>query len=389
MVLDQQANVPRAVLLAQAPAGGETVSDKVAATPALDLNSPPVRSIEWIGGIDGYARIIDQTLLPTETRYLDIQTPEQMWEAIRSLRIRGAPAIGIAAAMGVVLGLRGGNYTTGAEVVARACEVADYLATSRPTAVNLFWALDRMRRVAKETRQESPDVVRRRLLSEAEAIRAEDAALCRRIAEHGAPLMPDEGGVLTHCNTGGLATAELGTALGVIVAAVARGKRLRVFVDETRPLLQGARLTTWELQQWGIPHELICDSAAAYLMRSEQVNAVIVGADRIAANGDVANKIGTYMLAISAARHAVPFYVAAPHSTFDLSLASGDKIPIEQRSAEEVCTIRGVRVAPAGTSARNLAFDVTPAELITAIITDRGVISPVTAESVRAVLGDS
>ncbi len=352
----------------------------------IDLDRPPVRSIEWVGEVDGCARIIDQTLLPTEQRMLDIETPEQMWEAIRSLRIRGAPAIGIAAAMGVVLGLRGRTFADAAEIVARVDQVADYLATSRPTAVNLFWALERMKRVARTQAEVGPEDLVRRLLAEAEAIRAEDAALCRRIAENGADLLPNQGGVLTHCNTGGLATAELGTALGVIVAAVARGKDLHVYVDETRPLLQGARLTTWELAQWGIAHTLICDGAAAHLMREGKVHAVVVGADRIAANGDVANKIGTYGLAVLARFHGVPFYVAAPHSTFDLDLTSGSQIPIEYRSDDEVRTVRGVPIAPQQTAALNPAFDVTPAELIAAIITDRGVIAPVAEQNVRRVI---
>ena len=351
------------------------------------FDEPPVQSIRWLGDATGAAEIIDQTRLPEELVRLRITTAQQMWEAIRSLRIRGAPAIGIAAAMGLVVGLQPERNQPLSSYRARLADLADYLATARPTAVNLFWALQRMRRVAHQSEAQDAAELHEQLYREALAIRQEDAQLCRRIAIHGARLMPRHGSVLTHCNTGGLATAELGTALGVIVAAWCQGAELHVFVDETRPLLQGARLTTWELRQWGIPHTLLCDNAAAQLMHQGDLQAIIVGADRIAANGDTANKIGTYALAVLARHHRIPFYVAAPYSTFDPQLDSGDEIPIEQRPAEEVTQLNGQSVAPPGTSAFNPAFDVTPAELITAIITDRGVISPVNSQTIKAVLG--
>ena len=350
------------------------------------LDNPPVRSIRWVGDELGYPEIVDQTRLPGELAQVRIDTARQMWHAIRSLQIRGAPAIGIAAAMGLVAELRSLCEAPLSEYLERLHRAADYLATSRPTAVNLFWALHRMRAVAERDQWGSSRELHRALFREALAIRDEDAELCRRIATHGWSLLPRDGGVLTHCNTGGLATAELGTALGVIVAAWCRGHDIHVFVDETRPLLQGARLTTWELAQWGIPHTLLCDNAAAQLMREGRVQAVIVGADRISASGDTANKIGTYGLAVLARHHSIPFYVAAPYSTFDLNIDSGQQIPIEQRPAEEVTCPRGVRFAPDGTPAYNPAFDVTPAELITAIITDRGVVSPVSADTVRSLV---
>ncbi len=353
------------------------------------LENPPVRSIRWVGDEFGCPEIIDQTQLPDQLVRLRIESAEQMWQAIRSLRIRGAPAIGIAAAMGLVAELRSRHDAPLEHYLYHLQATIDYLATARPTAVNLFWALDRMRAVARSRSWDSSTALHRALHAEALALRDEDAALCHRIAQHGAELLPKRGGVLTHCNTGGLATAELGTALGVIVAAWCRGHELHVYVDETRPLLQGARLTTWELAQWGTPHTLLCDNAAGQLMREGKVQAVIVGADRIAANGDTANKIGTYSLAVLARHHAIPFYVAAPYSTFDLQLRSGREIPIEQRPATEVTEPRGVRFAPAGTEAYNPAFDVTPAELITAIVTDRGVIRPVTAEAIARTLGEA
>ncbi|MFO7898081.1 MAG: S-methyl-5-thioribose-1-phosphate isomerase [Planctomycetota bacterium] len=342
----------------------------------------PVPTIEWVGEIDGHVRLLDQTLLPIERRFVECRDVETVWEAIRSLRVRGAPAIGIAAAMGLVLGVRDGAVADGAELLAEVERVADYLATARPTAVNLFWALDRMKRVAEESSDRPPDEIRRRLLAEANAIREEDRAVCRRIGRHGAELIKDGDTVLTHCNAGALATADYGTALACIYTAHEQGKQVRVFADETRPLLQGARLTTWELMEAGIETTLICDSTAALVMKQGKVNLVIVGADRIAANGDTANKIGTYGLAVLAGEHDVPFYVAAPLSTFDLSLEAGAEIPIEERSGDEITCGFGRRTAPEGVRTYSPAFDVTPAHHITAIVTERGVISYPTTKAI-------
>jgi methylthioribose-1-phosphate isomerase len=331
------------------------------------------RSIQWVGGTDGFLRLLDQTLLPTATAYRDCHSVADVWEAIRSLRVRGAPAIGVAAAYGVVIGVRSQPLA----------EVTAYLRTSRPTAVNLFWALERMERHFHAL---NGDDTLRQLLDEAHAVYAEDAATCRAIGAAGADLIRDGMGVLTHCNTGGLSTAEYGTALAVMFTAAAEGRRFRVFADETRPLLQGARLTMWELQQHGIDATLLCDNMAAQVMKEGRVRLVIVGADRIAANGDTANKIGTYGVAVLAKHHGIPFYVAAPVSTFDLSLPSGDAIPIEQRDPREVTHGFGRQTAPEGVAVYNPAFDVTPHTLISGIITERGVIAPVNAETVRAVV---
>ena len=324
------------------------------------------KSIEWVGDSDGFLRLIDQTQLPTTLAYRDCRTVEDVWEAIKSLRVRGAPAIGIAAAYGVVIGVRGGR---------RLGEVADYLRTSRPTAVNLFWALDRMERAG------------RNLLDEARAIHEEDRRMCHAIGRAGAALIGEGSGVLTHCNTGGLATAEYGTALSVLFTAADQGRRFRVFADETRPLLQGARLTTWELQQAGVDVTLICDGMAAQVMKEGRVQLVIVGADRIAANGDTANKIGTYGVAVLAKAHDIPFYVAAPSSTFDLGLPNGDGIPIEQRDPREVTHGFGRQTAPDGVAVYNPAFDVTPARLIAGLVTEKGLIQPVTEAAIRQRLG--
>jgi methylthioribose-1-phosphate isomerase len=335
------------------------------------------RAVEWVGDHGGFLRLLDQTSLPTEVAYRDCRTVEEVWEAIRALRVRGAPAIGIAAAYGIVLGVR--------DVGPR--QAAAHLRTSRPTAVNLFWALDRMERVAAALPPALPrDDVARRLLAEARAIEDEDRRTCRAIGLAGAELVAPDSGVLTHCNTGGLATAEYGTALAVLFTAAERGRRFRVFVDETRPLLQGARLTAWELMQAGLDAVLICDSMAAQVMKEGRVHLVIVGADRIAANGDTANKIGTYGIAVLARHHGIRFYVAAPASTFDLSLSSGDNIPIEQRDPAEVTHGFGRQTAPDGIGVYNPAFDVTPAELIEGIVTERGIIRPVNEENIRAAL---
>jgi methylthioribose-1-phosphate isomerase len=336
-------------------------------------------SIEWVGGVDGFLRLLDQTQLPVTTAYRDCHTLDDVWEAIRSLRVRGAPAIGGAAAYGVVVGLRGHPDSQ------NFAHVSTYLRTSRPTAVNLFWALDRMeRRFRALATNTTGDAILRHLLDEAHTIRAEDAATCRAIGKAGAHLIHDGDGVLTHCNTGGLATAEYGTALAVLFTAAEQGRRFRVFADETRPLLQGARLTMWELQQRGLDGTLICDSMAAQVMKEGRVQLVIVGADRIAANGDTANKIGTYGVAVLAKYHGIPFYVAAPLSTFDLTLPSGDGIPIEQRDPREVTHGFGRQTAPDSVAVYNPAFDVTPHELLAGIITERGIVAPVNAETIQA-----
>jgi len=344
-------------------------------------------TLRWIGHADGHLALIDQTLLPLECRELDCHDVETVWEAIRSLRIRGAPAIGIAAAYGVCLGLQPVRGAEESVFFARLDQVVDYLAGSRPTAVNLFWALDRMRATAMALRgQRNSAEIHDALLAEAAAIHEEDRAMCRAIGRYAAELLTDGSGVLTHCNAGGLATSEYGTALSAIFTAQDQGKQLHVYVDETRPLLQGARLTAWELTQRGIPTTLICDSMAGQVMREGRVQAVVTGADRIAANGDTANKIGTYSLAVLAEAHGIPFYIAAPTNTFDLSIGSGDKIPIEQRSAEEITNGFGRRTAPEKVQVYNPAFDVTPARYIRAIITERGIITPVVEENVRALV---
>ncbi|HVS36585.1 MAG TPA: S-methyl-5-thioribose-1-phosphate isomerase [Gemmataceae bacterium] len=343
------------------------------------------KSIEWIGGADGFLRLIDQTALPGALEYRDCRSVEDVWEAIKNLRVRGAPAIGVAAAFGVVIGVQ--SCRAPAAFSGRLVEVAGHLRGSRPTAVNLFWALDRMLRCGFDGAGQSPAQRTQRLLDEALAIQAEDARTCRAIGQAGASLIRDGCGVLTHCNTGGLATAAYGTALSVMFTAAEQGRRFRVFADETRPLLQGARLTAWELQQAGIDVTLICDSMAAQVMKEGRVQLVIVGADCISANGDTANKIGTYGVAVLAKAHGVPFYVAAPSSTFDLKLANGDGIPIEQRDPREVTHGFGRQTAPDGVAVYNPAFDVTPAGLIWGIVTEKGVIQPVTPEAIRQRVG--
>jgi methylthioribose-1-phosphate isomerase len=347
----------------------------------------PVETIRWVGGTDGHIELVDQTLLPVEFRYVQCRTVEEIWEAIKVLRVRGAPAIGIAAAMGLMLGVQDSQAETFGGFIADLRKALNYLAGSRPTAVNLFWALRRMETVALANRGMTVPELKVRLLQEALAIRDEDRRVCREIGRNGAELLKDGDTVLTHCNAGGLATADYGTALAVIFAAVEAGKKISVFADETRPLLQGARLTAWELQQARIPVTLICDNMAAVVMRQGKVNAVIVGADRIAANGDTANKIGTYGLSVQAKAHRVPFYVAAPASTFDRQRPDGSHIPIEERDPAEVTRWGGRQIAPDGVAVYNPAFDVTPAKHITAIITERGVIKRPTAAKIARVLG--
>ncbi len=358
---------------------------------ALDTSANPgVETLRWIGGVDGYLVLIDQTRLPTAFVEIELRDVESVWEAIKMLRVRGAPAIGIAAAYGVCIGMQAADASNDQAWFARLDEVTDYLATSRPTAVNLFWALERMKKVAHQSRgRRDPPAIAERLLAEARAIHNEDRQMCRAIGRFGAELIADGSGVLTHCNAGGLATADYGTALAVFFAANEAGKKIHVYADETRPLLQGARLTAWELKQRGIDVTLICDSMAAQVMREGRVQAVVTGADRIAANGDAANKIGTYQVALAAAAHEIPFYVAAPSSTFDLSIASGDEIPIEQRDAAEITHGFGRQTAPDGINVYNPAFDVTPARLIQAIVCEYGVIRPVTTERIHEILSSN
>ncbi len=349
------------------------------------MNSPSIQTapaaIQWIGGSDGYLRLIDQTLLPSQLKTIDCKHVETVWEAIKMLRVRGAPAIGIAAAYGVVLSQLAQNSHRSDSPHDNATSAADYLATSRPTAVNLFWALDRMRAVIAAHPQGTDDLATK-LLMEAQAIHTEDREMCRAIGRNGAALIPDRATLITHCNAGGLATAEYGTALSVMFTCQDQGKQLSVFADETRPLWQGSRLTAWELTQRGIPTTVICDSMAAHVMQTREVDAVIVGADRITSRGDVANKIGTYGLAVIAKHHGVPFYVAAPSSTFDRQLTNGADIPIEERDHAEVIAPYGRAIAPANVNVYNPAFDVTPAELVTALITEHGIVSPVTSDQI-------
>ncbi|MFM1802303.1 MAG: Methylthioribose-phosphate isomerase [Planctomycetota bacterium] len=316
-----------------------------------------------------------------------LSTAESVWEAIKVLRVRGAPAIGCAAAFGAVIGARSGNRDDIQSLRTSLISACDYLATSRPTAVNLFWALDRMKRVAGGFSGEDTGDFLNFLLNEAQTIRNEDDTMCHAIGRHGSSLISDGTGILTHCNAGGLATSDYGTALAVIYSAHEAGKNIQVYADETRPLLQGSRLTAWELSKRGVPVTVICDNMAAVVMRERKVQAVVVGADRIAANGDSANKIGTYGVALLARAHGIPFYIAAPSSTFDMSLPNGDGIPIEERAAEEITQAFGRITAPEGVKVYNPAFDVTPAELITALITEKGIISPVTTDHIRSVIG--
>lgn len=346
------------------------------------------RTITWIGDTFGYVRLLDQTLLPGQLAYRNCETVEEIWEAIKVLRVRGAPAIGCAAAMGVVLGMQTLHQPTPEAFSQRLQEVTNYLRSSRPTAVNLGWALDRMiRKVERRIEREPHAILMRILLAEALAIEEEDRRMCRAIGQHGAPLIQEGQGVLTHCNAGGLATAEYGTALAVLYAAAEAGRHFSVFADETRPLLQGSRLTAWELQQRGIDVTVICDSMAGQVMKEGRVQIVVVGADRIAANGDTANKIGTYGVAVLARAHGIPMYVAAPSSTFDLSLPDGSGIPIEQRDPREVTHAFGAKAtAPEGVKVYNPAFDVTPATYLTGIVTEKGIIDPVNAQTIRAVL---
>jgi methylthioribose-1-phosphate isomerase len=343
------------------------------------------KTIDWTGEA---VVMLDQTRLPAEVIYRTCRSAEEVAEAIRTMVIRGAPAIGVAAAMGIALGISAGGAGESTDLLERRMkDLSALFAATRPTAVNLFWAIDRMNRVFAAGKMEGPEAVRRALVKEAVAIRDEDLEINRRMGSHGEPLVPREARILTHCNAGALATAGYGTALGVIRAAVEKGKKVRVLADETRPFLQGARLTAWELSREGIPVTVITDSAAGHFLARGEVDLAIVGADRIAANGDVANKIGTYPVAVLARENGVPFYVAAPLSTIDLSLPSGSGIPIEERDPEEVKRAGNLKVAPDAATARHPAFDVTPARYVTAIITEAGVARPPYEQSLRALFG--
>ena len=342
-----------------------------------------ILTLEWTS--EG-VRFIDQTKLPLEETYVVATSYQQVADIIVTMVVRGAPAIGVSAAMGIALGAKQTKAATTEEFAPEFEQICALLAGTRPTAVNLFWAIDRMKALFAKLRARNTSLreVQDALLADALAMYEEDIAACKAMGANGADLMPDEGGVLTHCNAGALATCGYGTALGVIRGAVERGKQIHVFADETRPFLQGARLTAWELMADGIPTTVLCDNMAASLMRQGRIQAVVVGADRIAANGDVANKIGTYSVAILAKEHGIPFYVAAPWSTIDRATRTGDEIPIEERNAVEVTHHGGKQLTPHGVGICNPAFDVTPAKYVTAIITERGVLRAPYSESLAA-----
>jgi methylthioribose-1-phosphate isomerase len=352
-----------------------------------------IETVKWVGGSDGLLELIDQRLLPNRYEILRCNDTETLFEAIRTLAVRGAPAIGVAAAYGLCLAAQTiDDDADPARAMILINQKADYLSSVRPTAVNLSWALERIRRCAQAyatLKGFSIRSLRETILTQAHALADEDKRMCLRIGQFGEPLIPDGGTILTHCNAGALATAGQGTALSPLYEAHRKGKRFTVYADETRPLLQGARLTAWELRQAGIDVTIICDNMAAWLMKQRRVSAVLVGADRIAANGDTANKIGTYGLAVLAAAHHIPFYVAAPSSTFDLSIPDGSHIVIEQRNADEITSIAGIRLAPEDVNVYNPAFDVTDAARISAIITERGVMEHPTIEAIAKVLSRS
>ncbi len=344
-------------------------------------------TIEWKG--DSVV-MIDQRKLPVSEVYVTCKTANEVAKAIKTMVIRGAPAIGVAAAMGIALGMSKSKATGTKQFVTEFQKSCDLMAATRPTAVNLFWAIERMKRTFAEAAQGgcSVDEIKQRLIDDAARVHDEDVQSCRSMGAHGATLVPDSARILTHCNAGALATAGYGTALGVIRAAVEQGKKIAVMADETRPFLQGARLTAWELVKDGIDTTVITDNMSASMMRLGHVDLVVVGADRIAANGDVANKIGTYGVAVLAKEHGIPFYVAAPISTVDLGTADGDGIPIEERNAREVTHVGTSRLTPEGAHIRNPAFDVTPAKYVTAIITERGIARPPYSESLAFLVGE-
>jgi len=329
-----------------------------------------IQTLEWT---DNGVRFLDQTKLPTEEIYVNCTTYQEVADVIRNMVVRGAPAIGVAAGMGVALGVKNSTAENVAELKHDLDQICDVIGKTRPTAVNLFWAIRRMQQKFETLREQSVRQIKQAIIEEAVRMHAEDIAINQAMGKHGAALMPATGGVLTHCNAGALATAGYGTALGVIRAAVEQGKKIHVYADETRPFLQGSRLTAWELVKDGIPTTVISDNMSGAIMRQGKIGAVIVGADRIAANGDVANKIGTYTVSVLAKEHGIPFYVAAPISTVDLDTPDGSKIPIEQRNPAEVTTIAGRLMTPKGVNIENPAFDVTPAKYVTAIVTERGI----------------
>ena len=343
-------------------------------------------ALQWIGSIDGTLELVDQRLLPVEFTHLNIDNIPDLYDAIKTLAVRGAPAIGVSAAYGLVIALQQDGLSDINAALKTLQEQAAYLATSRPTAVNLFWALNRVQTFAENWvtghAGAGVDEFRQAVLGEAHAICREDIVMCKRIGEHGAAVVPEDGAVLTHCNAGALATAGQGTALSVFFEAHRQGKSFKVYADETRPLLQGARLTAWELQHAGIDTVLICDNMAGWLMKQGKINAVVTGADRIAANGDAANKIGTYSVSVLAARHKIPFYIAAPSSTFDLSLATGAEIEIEERDSREITHPGERQWAPEGIAVSNPAFDVVDAADIAGIITEHGIIEKPNTERV-------
>ncbi|HEY6764046.1 MAG TPA: S-methyl-5-thioribose-1-phosphate isomerase [Candidatus Sulfotelmatobacter sp.] len=339
-----------------------------------------IQTLEWT---DQGVRFIDQTKLPMEETYVNCTTHNEVADVIRTMVVRGAPAIGVAAAMGIALGVKNSCAETANDLKRELDQICDVIGKTRPTAVNLFWAIRRMQEKFEGARGNSLQQIKETLVEEAKRMHAEDIAANQAMGRHGATLMPSSGGVLTHCNAGALATAGYGTALGVIRAAVEQGKKIHVYADETRPFLQGSRLTAWELMKDGIPTTVISDNMAGAMMSKGKIGAIVVGADRIAANGDVANKIGTYTVAILAKEHGIPFYVAAPISTVDLECADGSKIPIEQRNAREVTHIGGKQMVPDGVGIENPAFDVTPAKYVAAIITEKGIARAPYGESLR------
>jgi methylthioribose-1-phosphate isomerase len=339
-----------------------------------------IQTLEWTAG---GVRFIDQTKLPMEESYVNCTTHEQVADVIRNMVVRGAPAIGVAAAMGIALAVKNSKAETPGDLKRDFDVACDLIGKTRPTAVNLFWAIQRMQEKFERIRIRPVPQIKATLIEEAQRMHAEDIAANQAMGRHGATLMPSEGGVLTHCNAGALATAGYGTALGVIRAAVEQGKKIHVYADETRPFLQGSRLTAWELMKDGIPTTVISDNMAGAMMSKGKIGAIVVGADRVAANGDVANKIGTYTVAVLAKEHGIPFYVAAPISTIDFACSDGSKIPIEQRDAKEVSHIAGRQMVPDGVLIENPAFDVTPAKYVTAIITERGIARAPYADSLR------
>jgi methylthioribose-1-phosphate isomerase len=344
-----------------------------------------IQTLEWT---DHGVRFIDQTKLPTEETYVNCTTYQEVADVIRNMVVRGAPAIGVSAAMGIALGVKNSKTETVGDLKRDFDQICDVIGKTRPTAVNLFWAIRRMQEKFETLRVRPIPQIKQALIEETQRMHAEDIAINQAMGKHGATLMPSSGGVLTHCNAGALATAGYGTALGVIRAAVEQGKKINVYADETRPFLQGARLTAWELVKDGIPTTVISDNMAGAMMKQGKIGAVVVGADRIAANGDVANKIGTYTVAVLAKEHGIPFYVAAPFSTVDLETPDGSKIPIEQRAIREVTHIAGKAIAPEGVKVENPAFDVTPAKYVGAIITERGIARAPYEQSLRR-LADS